>query len=82
MREIQMTEAELDEAFYLISDGEDLAYYDWVIKNYPSYKDFFQHQITSREIGRDTPQYDKISVSGTAREFPLDGGPSSIHETS
>ena len=41
MREIQMTESELEEAFHLISEGEDLAYYDWVMKNYPNYKDFF-----------------------------------------
>ena len=78
--EIQMNEEELAEAFNLICEGEDLAYQDWVLRNYPSYREYFQLTITSRDLGRDTPQPDRISASATARDFP--GDPSSIHETS
>ena len=70
-----MREDELEEAFNLICEREsELDYPNWIISNYPMYKEYFQFQHTSRQdITRDlTPQ------PTTARE----GDPSFIHESS
>ena len=81
--EIGMSEEDLGEAFYLICEGEDLAYQAWVLANHREYREYFHLPISSRDLGRDTPQpVDRISASGTARGWLDPGDPSSIHETS
>lgn len=66
-----MREDELEEAFNLICERErELDYPNWILSNYPMYKEFFQIQ---HDVTRDlTPQ------PTTAR----DGEPSFIHESS